>query len=353
MIAVIPDTQIYVQTDAGAAVFETQFQWIADNQDASNIVFVTHEGDVAQNPPSVTEWDRIEAIFDILDEANIPYGIAPGNHDIDPDGTAPEYDARFGVDRFTGQPWYGGNHAAEGNRSSYQTVTVEGHDLLFLHVRHLRPEYGAIEPLLDWVDEVLTAHPDHLTFVTTHEFTAPNGSIIMPELQATISNNCNVAAVFSGHRTSAAAQGIFTDSCDRTVLHLLTNYQQLRGGGQGFFRTIEIDPLTLDASFEVYSSLLDEFRDGTDESFSFALSPLIAIAGDSSCDRALTVTDALLIAQYSVGNRSAVQSCPLSDPASQMNVAGADVNGDQVVNVTDALLIAQCTAGLPNVFCSD
>lgn len=351
MIAVIPDTQIYVQSNEGAAVFASQFQWIVDNQIERNIVFTTHEGDVAQNPASVVEWDRIEEIFAILDLAEMPYSISPGNHDIAPGGAAPEYDARFGAARFADQPWYGASHSAEGNRSSYSTISVEGHELLFLHVRHLLPSFGSVQPVLDWVDDVLQAHPDHLVFVTTHEFTAPDGSVVMAGLQAAISNHCNVAAVFSGHRTAGASRGSFTDSCDRVVHHLLTNYQQISGGGQGFLRTVEVDPLTLSAQFEVYSPTLDEFRTGSAESFSVDLAKLVAVPGDASCDRGLSVTDALLIAQYSVGNRSGVTTCPLADPATQLNLAEADVNGDQIVNVTDALLIARCTVGIPNTFC--
>jgi len=82
--------------------------------------------------------------------------------------------------------------------------------------------------------------------------------------------------------------------------------------------------------------------------------PLVppVLPGDVGCDLEVNVADSLLIAQFSVGSRTLVESCPLADPTSEMG-PGGDVNGDGVINVTDALLIAQCSVGLPNVFCPD
>lgn len=68
-----------------------------------------------------------------------------------------------------------------------------------------------------------------------------------------------------------------------------------------------------------------------------------------NCDGRFNVTDALLVAQYSVGLRSE-STCPLSDPSTQIG-PGGDVNGDGNINVTDALLIARCSVGHNNIFC--
>lgn len=353
-IVAIPDTQRYVESDAGAAIFASEFQWIADNQQSRNIVFVSHVGDVAQNPSSGAEFDRIEEIFQILDDADVPYGISPGNHDINSDGTAPEYDARFGVDRYAGQPWFGGNHAAEGNRSSYQTVSIEGHDLLFLHLRHLISQYGPVEDVLSWADQVLSDHPDHLTFVTTHEFTAAAGYVIIPELQAVIESHCTVAVVFSGHRADGAGRGDFTDNCGRTVHHVLTNYQHFSDGGGGNIRTVEIDSASLAASFEVYSPLSDTYREDDAEDFTVSLSPIATtetVIGDPSCSGTVTIADAVMVAQYLVGVRTASQTCPLAGEALQLNVVAADVDGDGTVSIVDAVVIAQCIVGLESALC--
>jgi len=80
------------------------------------------------------------------------------------------------------------------------------------------------------------------------------------------------------------------------------------------------------------------------------LTDLRTMMGDTNCDRRVNVTDALVVAQYTVGTRTAKSSCPI-DGASEVMLPAADVNNSGTINVTDALLIAQCSVGLPNTFC--
>ncbi len=45
-IVALPDTQHY--SEAFPGIFKSQTQWIVDNKDSRNIVFVTHEGDIVK-----------------------------------------------------------------------------------------------------------------------------------------------------------------------------------------------------------------------------------------------------------------------------------------------------------------
>lgn len=74
-------------------------------------------------------------------------------------------------------------------------------------------------------------------------------------------------------------------------------------------------------------------------------------AGDADCDGVSNIVDALVIAEYAVGNRTAVNSCPLNDPATEVFISGADANRNGVVDIVDSLLIAQCEVGVANRFC--
>lgn len=67
--------------------------------------------------------------------------------------------------------------------------------------------------------------------------------------------------------------------------------------------------------------------------------------GDVNCDNTVTVVDALLIAQFSVGNRTGVSTCPLGDPLTQILEPTIDVNCDNSSTIVDALLIAQYAVG--------
>jgi len=70
------------------------------------------------------------------------------------------------------------------------------------------------------------------------------------------------------------------------------------------------------------------------------------VNGDVNCTGTRTVSDALFIAQFVVGNRDAATSCPLVDPATELNITWADVNLDGRISTLDALRVAQCTVGL-------
>ena len=72
---------------------------------------------------------------------------------------------------------------------------------------------------------------------------------------------------------------------------------------------------------------------------------IFRIKGDVNCTNTLTIADALFIAQYVVGNRTAVASCPLVDPITEIYAEYADISGEGTITTTDALLVARCTVG--------
>jgi len=74
--------------------------------------------------------------------------------------------------------------------------------------------------------------------------------------------------------------------------------------------------------------------------------------GDVNCDNVVNVIDALFIVQYDVGARTAMNSCSLANPATEMNFARADFNTDGSVDVIDALFVSQCDASINNDFCT-
>ena len=53
-IVVLPDTQYYSETYPH--IFLEQTQWIADNKDSLNIVFVSHSGDLVNDCDDAEEW---------------------------------------------------------------------------------------------------------------------------------------------------------------------------------------------------------------------------------------------------------------------------------------------------------
>ena len=83
-IAVLPDTQNYAASHNGGTpeIFKAQTQWIAENRDAFNIVYVAHLGDCVNYADREEEWVHADEAFRKLEGRRpIPYGIAVGNHD--------------------------------------------------------------------------------------------------------------------------------------------------------------------------------------------------------------------------------------------------------------------------------
>lgn len=81
------------------------------------------------------------------------------------------------------------------------------------------------------------------------------------------------------------------------------------------------------------------------------LSGLRIMMGDVSCDSALSIADAVIIAQYTVGLRTPVSSCPMNF-ATEILLPAGDMNNTGSVTVADAVIVAQCLAGIDNGFCS-
>lgn len=76
------------------------------------------------------------------------------------------------------------------------------------------------------------------------------------------------------------------------------------------------------------------------------------LLGDADCDGTVTIRDALLMTQHANVARSD-STCPLSNPAGQINLGASDANGDGTTSDLDAMLVIQCQALISNPVCPD
>jgi hypothetical protein len=163
-IAVLPDTQQYAAKDP--ATFHLMTGWIAVNRDAQRIAFCSHVGDVVKDFDRPSQWAVGDAAMARLDGI-VPYGISVGNNDMDePTGDASMFCRTFPPERYRGCAWYGGEF--RDNANSWQTIEPMGLPLLFVHL-----ECNAPDPVLDWANQVIAAHPSHRVVATVHMFLAP------------------------------------------------------------------------------------------------------------------------------------------------------------------------------------
>ena len=182
-IVALPDTQFYSSTMHGGlpAMFYAQAEWIITNRVARNIAYVTHLGDISQSGDilsgnaNTTEWRvatnamyRIESPARTMLTHGIPYGMAVGNHDQEPigtaDGTTTFYNQYFGVSHFSGRPYYAG-HYGTNNDNHFDFFSAGGMDFVVLYFEY---DEDANPAVLAWGNEVLRTNAHRRAIVVTH-----------------------------------------------------------------------------------------------------------------------------------------------------------------------------------------
>jgi len=300
-IAMIPDTQQYIdytlQTSEGFAIdsaelFITQMQYIADKSrsNGGNIDFVASVGDVWQhvmrdndpahvsrgllpqlehpaidrfvNPQETEGFEIPKAIegYKIIEQAGIPFGVAPGNHDYDAwwamrDPASSEdatpiailhvggftnFKRVFGSESefFRNKDWYVSSF--DGGSSGAQLFSAGGYRFL-----HLTFEMQAGDAVLSWAQSVLDTYPDLPAIITTHDYLSARGeretrrsmnlALMDPGYnnsaefiwQNFISKNDQILMVLSGHQAGQALR-IDENDAGHKVIQILADYQ-IRG----------------------------------------------------------------------------------------------------------------------------
>jgi hypothetical protein len=266
-VVVLPDTQYYSQSYP--EIFDCQVQWILDNLEPLNIVFVTHLGDLVDVWSDEQAWQNANHSMSMLDGA-VPYGVLPGNHDgISVSGDLRYYDKYFGYVRFENYGWYGGAYQND-NANSYQLFSGGGDDYLIFHL-----QYDPSDAVLSWANKVIDNYPDRRVIITTHEYM---GAHFFPsltlEIGETIWNKLvklhgdQIFLVLCGHlsleqnRTDTTVDG-------HNIYQMVSDYQSRENGGDGWLRIMTFSPLQDKLFVKTFSPYLDEYEQ--DENSEFVL----------------------------------------------------------------------------------
>ncbi|GEP40958.1 hypothetical protein BGE01nite_02490 [Brevifollis gellanilyticus] len=286
-IVQIPDTQFYSEGAAGhadtisvqqlIATFGAQTEWVVENRKTRNIAFVSHMGDIVQkgnNGGNNIEWTRASAAMAKLENPittllghGVPFGVAPGNHDISPigdydDGSTSFYNQFFGTSRFAKRSYWGGNYGSD-NTNNYQLFTASGLDFIAIHFAYDTTPNAAI---LNWADALLKAHPHRRAIATSHSIIGGGNPASFSAqgrgIYDALKNNPNFFLMLCGH---IHAEGRRADVYQgRTVYSVLSDYQGATNGGNGFLRTLTFSPSTNSIKLESYSPTLDRAVNASD-----------------------------------------------------------------------------------------
>ncbi|NHN34026.1 metallophosphoesterase [Paenibacillus agricola] len=247
------DTQYY--SESFPKIYDLMTKWTVDNWKEKKFNYMIHTGDIVNNWNSKTEWENASKSMKTLDDANIPYGIVAGNHDVAYDlGNYEEYWKYFGRDRYVKQPTFGGD--LNNNRDHYDLVSVKGHDFVIVYLG-----WVIDQKTFDWADGILKKYADRNAILATHEYLKPNHSYFGQGrwvYERLVEPNPNVFMVLGGHNPGVAYN--IKKTGERTVLELLSNYQNGPEGGQGFMRFLQFDVENKRLLVNTYSPYLKKYN---------------------------------------------------------------------------------------------
>jgi hypothetical protein len=284
-LVALPDTQFYTSGLNGGtpAIFQAQTDWIVSNRVARNIAFVTHLGDCVQNGDNNgndSEWRaatnalyRLENPLTTMLADGIPYGVAVGNHDQSPVGSAAGatffYNQYFGTQHFLPYGYYGGNYSTN-NDNHYELFSAGGLDFIVVHLEYDTAATTTNAPVYAWANAVLQTHANRRAIVVTHHLiNAGFGASFSPQGQAmydALKANTNLFLMLGGHVTPPEGQR--TNVFDgRTVWAVMSDYQGRTNGGNGWLRLYEFSPSNNVIRVQTYSPWLDQFETDNDSRF--------------------------------------------------------------------------------------
>lgn len=215
--AVLPDTQREVK-NASDSRFRNRTTWLANNAAALDLRFALHSGDLVDwDTPDHIQYRRAADAMKVLQDARIPYTIAPGNHDtaaVCPGGSAcdPARTKTLVRDTSTFNAYFtAGQFGAVASRfepgkvdNVFSTYSAGG-----LEWGVLSLELWPREAVVSWARQIVAAHPRHNIIVVTHSYLNADGSIgTSAEYGSTspihlwntlIKQYANIRFVFSGH----------------------------------------------------------------------------------------------------------------------------------------------------------
>ncbi len=267
-------------------MFNAQTQWIVNNQNSLNVAYVAHLGDMVQNGDNggnTTEWSVADGALKILESAGIPYGVHPGNHDEGATGSDEGdaaytvlYNTYFGVSRFSGLSYYGGNYGTN-NNNHYDLFSAGGMNFIVIYFAYDYNTAGTglntdFPNVLTWAQGVLKQYSDRHAILVSH-YMMGNGNPANLSIQGgAIVNGLggipNVFLTLAGHYNTLPGEGQRTSVVSgNTVQGLMSDYQDQPNGGNGWLRIMTFSPANNQISVQTYSPVLNQNMTDTASQF--------------------------------------------------------------------------------------
>ncbi|WJY98586.1 LamG-like jellyroll fold domain-containing protein [Corynebacterium fournieri] len=269
-LGVMPDTQFYSRygTEAAGDIFgdryglnpyDAQTEFLAQNHKKLGTQFVTHLGDVVDQPEDRASWDIADRAMKKLEDAGVNYSVLPGNHDLTMFGDNSAFNQYFPEERAKKNSTYMGRTTSTGIyergtgdkysfpgqkvESEYHIFEAEGQKYLVLALG-----FRANDDTLNWAQGVIDAHPDLPVILTAHEISGINGdgSTYFTEeygqhlWDTLIRKNDQIFLTIAGHHHGAGYH-VEKNDAGHDVINILQDYQMAYLGGNGLMGQLQFD----------------------------------------------------------------------------------------------------------------
>jgi len=277
-IAILPDTQGYVAWKNSIMI--SQMDWLLENAEKDNVLFVSHVGDLVQNYDSVpAQWSFVREQMGRLSDSGIPFSAVPGNHDYRKNTRdSSMFNKYFPLELFGNSKTFGGSFDQTSDNSWHIIDTGNGVMLI------LALEFGPREAVVAWANEVLAKFSGISAMIVTHAYLSPQSALLGAGDGHAASNgyglgddvndgdelwkklvypNGNVRYVVCGH------DGLADDGSGLLVSHhedgspvyqILSNYQYYAWSDTGYILLLRFSPPNGTVDMGTYSPYLDRYR---------------------------------------------------------------------------------------------
>ena len=295
--AVLPDTQNYSQRNP--AIFTAQTEWIVAQREARNIAGVFHLGDITnRNTPE--QWVNARRAMQVLDDAQMPYCMVPGNHDYGAFGKAADrttlLNEHFPMATQAARPGWGGVYDKEPDRidNTFQFMEAAGRKFLVIGL-----EFGPRADVVRWANELAGDHPQHEVVLLTHVFvynddtrydwkkfgpkqaSNPHAYGLAKNFgddvhdgeelwQALVSRHRNFILAMNGHVLGDGLGRLVSQAHGRDISQQLVNFQMRPNGGDGWLRLVEMRPDGTAQTYD-YSPTRGQRNESPQNQFAFAV----------------------------------------------------------------------------------
>ncbi len=256
------DTQNYAS--AYSPMWGQMNRWLARNKEELDLRFVFHTGDLVSASKNDGQWQYAGEAMSIFANMDIPFLAVTGNHDTGHRESYTRYMDYVG----SLQPMIMGQEFAE-TGSRYELFSADGRNYIFLGIAFSKR--GPSEEECEWARDVLERYSDRTAIILTHSYLkrsadyTTQGRVILDKI---IKPSPNVLLVLCGHcREFSRRADEFDDNGDgtpdRTVYSVLSNFQDVKNGGNGYMRFLKFrrDEICI----YTYSPILDTYDYGREQ----------------------------------------------------------------------------------------